>query len=273
MVQSLKTIANPALAEIRDVWYWDPSVGRYNPVLTEPPTILLGSEAGAQFNVHNLSDGYLDLGLYITLWDPFGNGVKGSIIGPARLPPGGSLGGHCRAVTEFPGEYTCTVDIITGLYPYEIIGTLENVPVAYVVGELPPLAGHLKEPYVADATTGEFFYTLPAQIPFGHEVVVGVRWENDGNLAILTATFELIDPDGVSRISRVASAELGTGQMTGAQTGEAAPLDKEGVWKIHAVLKSSGVLLDEQTWDAVTTMEPPAEPEFRGFDITEYTKV
>ncbi|MBA7677331.1 hypothetical protein ES703_85588 [subsurface metagenome] len=61
--------------------------------------------------------------------------------------------------------------------------------------------------------------------------------------------------------------------MTGAQTGEAAPLDKSGLWKIHAVLESSGVLLDEQTWDAVTTMEPPAEPEFRGFDITEYTKV
>ncbi len=275
MVQSLKTIANPALAEIRDIWYWDPSIGGYNPVLTEPPTILIGSEAGAQFIVYNLSDGYLELGLFISGFDPFGNSVGASVAGPVQVAPGSSFGGHLRAVTEFPGTYTCTVDIITGLYPYEIIGTLENVPVAHVVGELPPLAGHLKEPYLFDATTGERFSRLsfPVQIPFNHGVVIGVRWENDSNLAILTATFEFIDPDGVSRISGVASAELAPGQTAGAQTGEAATLDKPGLWKIHAVLESSGVLLDEQTWDAVTTKEPPAEPEFRGFDINEYTKV
>ncbi len=254
----------PGLAEIQDIWYWDPSTGSYNPALTEPPTISLGAEAGAQFIVYNLSDEYLDLGLFISAKDPLGNSAGASIAGPAHLPPGGSFGSHYRVVTDRPGTYTFTVDIITSpTIPYGVIGTLENVPVAHVVGEIPPVAGHVYGPFISDATTGESFYhlDLPAEIDGGHRVIIGINWMNDGGeAAIFTPTFELVDPDGISRATKTLSTMLSPGAYTGGQTGVSVELDKTGTWKIHAILRSDGIVLDEKTWDAVATVVvPPGE--------------
>ncbi|MDD4986520.1 MAG: hypothetical protein PHQ43_12220, partial [Dehalococcoidales bacterium] len=94
-----ETITNEA--EVREILYWNPSTGHYD--LSSPPTISAGSEAGAQFNLYNLSSGYLNLGLYITAFDPLGNSLGARLAGPAYLAPGGSFGGHYRVVTSRPG--------------------------------------------------------------------------------------------------------------------------------------------------------------------------
>jgi len=250
------SLTGALLAEIKDIWYWDPILGGYNMLLTEPPTISIGSEAGAQFNVYNVSSGYLDLGLFITAFDPFGNPLGANIAGPTRLPPGGSLGSHYREVTKFPGTYKFTVDIITSsIPPYGIIGTLKNVPVAYVVGVIPPLAGHVYEPFVLDATTGETSYSLslPVEIIGRHKVIVGIHWMNDGSqTATFTPTFKLVDPSGISREVQTFNTVLSPTEHTGGQTGKSVELNKVGMWKIHATLKVGGTLLDEETWDAVS---------------------
>ena len=252
-----------AVAEITDIWYWDSSLGIYNPWLTEPPTILIGTEAGAQAIVRNLSDEYLDLGLLITAYDPLGNPLGVSIVGPTRLAPGDSLGGHYRVVTERPGIYTITTDIITSpTPPYGKIGPTLSWPVAYVVGELPPLVGHVYDPFVLDVTTGEAFYSLPVEIDWGHEVIVGIHWINDGGeTATFTPTFELTDPDGISREIQTFNTVLSPSEHTGGQTGDSVKLDKAGMWKIHATLDAEGTLLDEKTWDAISVAPPPVEYE------------
>ncbi len=261
-----------AVAEITDIWYWDSSLGIYNPWLTEPPTILIGTEAGAQAIVRNLSDEYLDLGLIVTAYDPLGNPLGLRIVGPTRLAPGDSLSNHYRVVTERPGIYTITTDIITSpTPPYGKIGPTLSWPVAYVVGELPPLVGHVYDPFVLDVTTGEAFYSLPVEIDWGHEVIVGIHWINDGGeTATFTPTFELIDPDGISREIQTFNTELSPSEHTGGQTGDSVKLDKAGMWKIHAILKAEGTLLDEKTWDAISvTAIPP--PDYRGFEIISYS--
>ena len=271
------TLAEAPLAEIKEIWYFDPGIGTHNPELTEPPTIQIGEEAGAQFNLYNVSDGYLDLGLFITAFDPFGNALGAKKAGPTSLPPGGSFGVHYREVTKFPGTYTFTVDIITSNFPpYGIIGTLEKVPVAYVVGEIPPLAGHVYQPFVVDATTGETFYSadLPVGIDGGHKVIVGIRWMNDGGeTATFTPTFELVDPDGISREVQTFTTELSPTEHTAGQTGKSVELDKLGIWKIHASLKADGTLLDEKTWDVAIVATLPEPAGFSEFKIYKFEKV
>lgn len=263
-------------AEIREIWYWDPSVGHYSPWLTEPPTVLIGNEVGAQFIVHNISAGYLDVGFYITGFDPLGNSVGASITGIISLPPGGSFGGHYRVVTDRPGTYIFNAYVITSKTPpYGIIESRENVPVANVVGEIPPVAGHVYGPFVHDATTGETFYStdLPAGIASGHVVIIGVRWMNDGGqTATFTSTFELIDPDGVSREVQTFTTVLSPSGHTGGQTGKTVELDKTGIWKIHAILEAGGTLLDEKTWDATSVAALPVSG-FSEFAIASFSKV
>lgn len=255
-------------AEITAIWYWDPSVGYYNPSLTEPPTILIGTEAGAQFIVTNLSNEYLDLGILITAFDPLGNPLGASIAGPISLPPGGTFGHQYRVITERPGIYTFTTDIITSpAPPYGTIGPTLSWPVAYVVGEIPPLAGHVYDPVVHDVTTGETFYSLslPVEIDGDHDVIVGIHWMNDGDeTATFTPTFELIDPDGISRELQTFDTVLSPSGHTGGQTASSVKLDKAGMWKIHAILKAEGTLLDEKTWDAISVTAAPPPPEYRG---------
>ena len=263
MVKEIK-LAGAPLAEFSRVRYWDASTGQY---VSEPPTILIGSEAGADFIVENVSGGYLDIGLFVQAFDPFGNSLGAKMVGPTPLAPGGSLGGWYKITTEFPGTYTFTVDIITSpLIPYGIIGTLGNIPIAYVVGEIPPLAGHVYDPLVVDSTTGETFYSadLPVGIIGGHKVIVGIHWMNDGGeTATFTPAFELIDPDGTSREAQTFTTVLSPSEGTGGQTGRSVELDKAGMWKIHAILEADGTLLDEEIWNAISvTVLPP--PEYGG---------
>ncbi|GAJ22698.1 unnamed protein product, partial [marine sediment metagenome] len=156
---------------------------------------------------------------------------------------------------EFPGTYTFSVDIITSpLIPYGVIGTLGNIPIAYVVGELPPLAGYVYQPMVYDTTTGEAFYSaeLPVGIDGGHKVIVGIHWMNDGGqTATFTPTFELVDPDGISREVQTFTTVLSPSGSTGGQTGRSVELDKAGMWKIHAILEADGTLVAEETWNAI----------------------
>ncbi len=157
------TLADGLLAEFTRVRYWDASIGQY---VSEPPTVQIGSTVGADFIVENISGQSLDIGLFVEAFDPFGGSIGAKLMGPGLLAPGSTFGGWYKITSEYPGTYTFTVDIITSpLIPYGVIGTLGNIPIAYVVGEIPPLAGHVYQPMVYDATTGEAFYS--AELPVG----------------------------------------------------------------------------------------------------------
>ena len=253
----------PVPAEIRDVTYWSPTLGIY---VTDPPEVQAGSECGVRCNAVNLSAGYLYLRSHISIWDSFGNGVKGSTVGPSGIAPGGSLGNFCRVVAAIPGTYTANIELFVGeTFPGELIESIQDIPIANVLGELPPLSGYLCEPQIYDATTGESFYShgLPAEIEGGHEVLAIVHWKNDGGEpAVFTAILELVDPDGVVRASYTDIRPLEPGDDNGCQTPYTVELDKEGTWKIHATLEVEGVLLDEKIWDAILTTGVP--PEFKG---------
>jgi len=148
-------------AEFSRVRYWDTSIGQY---VSEPPTVPIGSIVGADFIVENISGQSLDIGLFVEAFDPFGNSIGVKLMGPGLLAPGSSFGGWHKITTEYPGTYRFTVDIITSpLVPYGIIGTLGNIPIAHVVGEIPPLSGFLHSPFVFDTTSGGVYYS--AELP------------------------------------------------------------------------------------------------------------
>ena len=72
-------------------------------------------------------------------------------------------------------------------------------------------------------------------------------------------TIEIIDPDGVSHGKDVDIAEIGAGVTKTISSHNCDIGDKEGIWKIHAILESA-MILDEKTWDAVTVLGGP-EPD------------
>lgn len=99
--------------------------------------------------------------------------------------------------------------------------------------------GHLTGPSVYDHTDkityleGQFL----VQIPLGHDVRGWVNVHNDGNSAYtFRTTRELIDPDGISRGTKVSDSEIAAGYSLNMAT-EHVILDKEGIWKIHAILE------------------------------------
>ncbi len=250
----------PIEAVIEDIEYWDSILGHY---IDEPPTIPVGNKCGARCNGRNRSDVAIYLSLDVTSYDPFDTPIELKTIGPARISPGGSLSIYDKVLLVYPGTYRFTFELFVGedWATRELIDIAENIPVAYATGVIPPLEGHLYDPFIHDITTGETFYSasLPTEIPSGHEVIAGVHFMNDGELATLTARVELVDPDGGVRIYGIGEEELDTGEHTGVQTGTSVKLDKEGMWKIHATLEAEGTLLDEETWDAIQAEAPPVE--------------
>ncbi len=96
---------------------------------------------------------------------------------------------------------------------------------------------------------------------------------NDGGeTATFTPTFELVDPDGISREVQTFTTVLSPSGHTGGQTGRVVELDKAGMWKIHAILEAGGTLLDEETWDAISVTALPV-PGFTEFAIASFSKV
>lgn len=254
----------PVEAVIEDIAYFDPTVGSY--ILDAPPTLPIGQKGGAGCIGRNRSDIAVYLSMDATSYDPFGNGIKLKTVGPVRISPGGSLGIYDNVTLIYPGTYTMTFELFVGEVweTRQLVDKRNRIPVAYATGEIPPLEGHLNSPFIHDSTTGKSYYSgsLPAEIPSGHEVIAGIGFMNDGQLAVLTARVELVDPEGTVRIYGVGIRELDTGEHTGVQTGTSVDLDKGGTWKIHATLKAEGTLLDEKTWNAIQASAPPSE--FKG---------
>ena len=101
------------------------------------------------------------------------------------------------------------------------------------------VAGHITSPSVYDHTDkktyleGEFL----VQIPLGHDVRGWVNVHNDGDSACaFHVTRELIDPAGIPRGTKVSDTEIAAGYSLNGAT-EHVILDKNGVWKIHAILE------------------------------------
>jgi len=101
----------------------------------------------------------------------------------------------------------------------------------------PAVEGHLRSPTIRDYTDDVDYTTLPVNIPLGHAVRAFVGYDNDGDYTeIFTLTVEFIDPDGNSRGTASMTDSVGSGHSSSHTTGEVV-LDKEGLWKVHAILE------------------------------------
>lgn len=101
------------------------------------------------------------------------------------------------------------------------------------------VAGHLTGPSVYDHTDKITYLEeeFLVKIPLGHDVRGWVNAHNDGSYAYpFHVTRELIDPDGIPRGTKVSDSEIAPGYSLNGAT-EHVILDKEGIWKIHAILE------------------------------------
>ncbi|GAI64360.1 unnamed protein product, partial [marine sediment metagenome] len=212
------------LGRLQDIKYWNPISGQWQ---TTVPNFPVGHWGGLNCRGVNLSGTDQSLALRFYAYDPDGTLLDLWQTDYYVEAPGSGLSANNAVYCDVPGDYSQKCELL--IAGVGVVDTVQQV-VCHVGGELPPLAGHLHDPYVIDATTGETFYSLslPVQIPIDHKVVIGVRWENDGDLAVLTAKFELIDPDGIPREIQTFDTELLPGQSTGGQTGSSVSLDKSG---------------------------------------------
>jgi hypothetical protein len=130
---------------------------------------------------------------------------------------------------------------------YGTLNVVDEKTLAAFHIETPTVSGWIFGAVVYDVTDDkDYIYSeksgrnpFPVQIPRDHVISVSVSADNTGSESQrMTLTVELVDPDGIVRGSRSASAVLSPGTtISSGRTPNFEP-DKAGTWKIHAVLEA-----------------------------------
>jgi len=115
-------------------------------------------------------------------------------------------------------------------------------PNAFNVAQ-PVVQGELYEASVQDWTTQQQWWEeyFPIEIPFGHDVIIGVRFKNTGTAEVyFRVTLQLIDPDGLVAVEKICTPSpppFVPGEASVCRT-SAFTIDKAGIWSIHALLEA-----------------------------------
>lgn len=280
----------PIDALISQLWRWDAEGNEW--VANAPQFVPLNSAIGMRVQARNICYNQIDVRAdlrYTSEESGATRTLKGNVI---TIDPGDPPDyAYWDFLWEADALYEWVADVILYAgYPGQSLSEIDrisNLPVAWVIpGELPPPPppeGHLFAPYIRDASTQEILareMDFPADIPLGTRVVGDIDAMNDADgIGIFTLMIELIDPDGVSRGKKTGDATIASGGIYGLYS-SAITLDKQGTWKLHAVLKGETaegdlVLLDEETWNAIAV----SVAGYRGtittkeFEFSDWTRV